>query len=102
MRSVCGIITPWNYPLMMVAWKSAACLAAGNTLVLKPAQVCPLTALKLAELTVRAGIPPGVFNVLTGSGTVVGQAMCGHPRVQHWARDCCQEGCLYLRNLSAP
>ncbi|KAH7975530.1 hypothetical protein HPB52_003026 [Rhipicephalus sanguineus] len=79
MRSVCGIITPWNYPLMMVAWKSAACLAAGNTLVLKPAQVCPLTALKLAELTLRAGIPPGVFNVLTGSGTVVGQAMCGHP-----------------------
>lgn len=79
---VCAIITPWNYPLMMVAWKSAACLAAGNTVVLKPAQVCPLTALKLAELTARAGFPPGVFNVVPGSGTVVGQALCDHPLVR--------------------
>ncbi|CAN8026289.1 unnamed protein product [Ixodes persulcatus] len=79
---VCALITPWNYPLMMVSWKSAACLAAGNTLVLKPAQVCPLTALKLAELAVHAGFPPGVFNVLPGSGTVVGQALCDHPDVR--------------------
>ncbi|XP_049272540.1 cytosolic 10-formyltetrahydrofolate dehydrogenase-like [Rhipicephalus sanguineus] len=79
MRSVYGIITPWNYPLMMVISKSVACLAAGNTLMLKHAQVCPLTPLNLAELTVRARIPPGVFNVLTRSGAVVGQAMCGHP-----------------------
>lgn len=79
---VCGIITPWNYPLMMVAWKSAACLAAGNTLVLKPAQVSPLTALKLAELTVYAGFPAGVFNVLPGTGSVVGQAICDHPDVR--------------------
>lgn len=79
---VCGIITPWNYPLMMVAWKSAACLAAGNTLVLKPAQVCPLTALKLAELTVRAGFPPGVFNVVPGTGRECGQAIVEHPLIR--------------------
>uniref|UniRef100_A0A3Q1GH50 Aldehyde dehydrogenase 1 family, member L2 n=1 Tax=Acanthochromis polyacanthus TaxID=80966 RepID=A0A3Q1GH50_9TELE len=60
---VCAIVIPWNYPLMMLAWKSAACLAAGNTLVLKPAQVTPLTALKFAELSVKAGIPKGVINI---------------------------------------
>ena len=79
---VCGLITPWNYPLMMVSWKSAACLAAGNTLVLKPAQVCPLTALKLAELSVQAGFPPGVFNVVPGTGRVTGQAIVDHPLVR--------------------
>ena len=67
-HSVCGIVVPWNYPLMMLAWKMAACLAAGNTVVLKPAQVTPLTALKFAELTVEAGFPPGVINILPGSG----------------------------------
>src|SRR5688572_27724421 len=72
---VCGIITPWNYPLMMVAWKMAACLAAGNTVVLKPAQMCPLTALKLAELSVLAGFPPGVINIVPGSGSICGQAI---------------------------
>uniref|UniRef100_A0A5F9CBY6 formyltetrahydrofolate dehydrogenase n=1 Tax=Oryctolagus cuniculus TaxID=9986 RepID=A0A5F9CBY6_RABIT len=65
---VCGIVIPWNYPLMMLSWKTAACLAAGNTVVIKPAQVTPLTALKFAELTLRAGIPKGVVNVLPGSG----------------------------------
>ncbi|XP_077495034.1 cytosolic 10-formyltetrahydrofolate dehydrogenase [Amblyomma americanum] len=100
---VCGIITPWNYPLMMVAWKSAACLAAGNTLVLKPAQVCPLTALKLAELTVRAGIPAGVFNVVTGSGTVVGNAMCRHPLVRKVAFTGSTEvGRTIMANCAAP
>lgn len=79
---VCGIITPWNYPLMMVAWKSAACLAAGNTLVLKPAQACPLTALKWAELIVRAGFPPGVVNVLPGRGGECGQAILDHPDIK--------------------
>ena len=70
---VCGLITPWNYPLMMLSWKMAACLAAGNTVVIKPAQVSPLTALKFAELSVLAGIPPGVINVLPGTGRVCGQ-----------------------------
>ncbi|KAJ8939256.1 hypothetical protein NQ314_011193, partial [Rhamnusium bicolor] len=69
---VCGLITPWNYPLMMLSWKMAACLAAGNTVLIKPAQVSPLTALKFAELSVKAGIPPGVINVLTGTGVKEG------------------------------
>lgn len=79
---VCGIITPWNYPLMMVSWKSAACLAAGNTLVLKPATASPLTALKWAELVVRAGFPPGVVNVIPGSGGNCGQAILNHPDIR--------------------
>ncbi len=66
--SVCGIITPWNYPLMMLAWKMSACLAAGNICVLKPAQVTPLTSLKFGELCVKAGFPPGVVNIVSGSG----------------------------------
>jgi formyltetrahydrofolate dehydrogenase len=79
---VCGLITPWNYPLMMLSWKMAACLAAGNTVVIKPAQVSPLTALKFAELAAKAGIPPGVINVLPGSGSVTGQAIADHPKVR--------------------
>ncbi|XP_076023578.1 mitochondrial 10-formyltetrahydrofolate dehydrogenase-like [Genypterus blacodes] len=79
---VCAIVIPWNYPLMMLAWKSAACLAAGNTLVLKPAQVTPLTALKFAELSVKAGIPKGVVNILPGSGGMVGQRLSDHPDVR--------------------
>ncbi|XP_072309496.1 mitochondrial 10-formyltetrahydrofolate dehydrogenase [Eucyclogobius newberryi] len=79
---VCAIVIPWNYPLMMLAWKSAACLAAGNTLVLKPAQVTPLTALKFAELSVKAGIPKGVINILPGSGGMVGQRLSDHPDVR--------------------
>ncbi|KAH9636936.1 hypothetical protein HF086_016875 [Spodoptera exigua] len=79
---VCGLITPWNYPLMMLSWKMAACLAAGNTVVMKPAGVCPLTALKFAELSVRAGIPAGVINIIPGSGTVAGQALADHPLVR--------------------
>uniref|UniRef100_A0A8C5GGE6 Cytosolic 10-formyltetrahydrofolate dehydrogenase-like n=1 Tax=Gouania willdenowi TaxID=441366 RepID=A0A8C5GGE6_GOUWI len=79
---VCAIIIPWNYPLMMLAWKTAACLAAGNTVVLKPAQVTPLTALKFAELSARAGIPKGVVNILPGSGAVVGQHLSDHPDVR--------------------
>lgn len=79
---VCAIIIPWNYPLMMLAWKSAACLAAGNTLVLKPAQVTPLTALKFAELSVRAGFPKGVINIIPGSGGVAGQRLSEHPDIR--------------------
>uniref|UniRef100_A0A0L8GLQ4 10-formyltetrahydrofolate dehydrogenase n=1 Tax=Octopus bimaculoides TaxID=37653 RepID=A0A0L8GLQ4_OCTBM len=79
---VCGIVVPWNYPLMMLAWKMAACLAAGNTVILKPAQVTPLTALKFAELTVEAGFPPGVINILPGSGSIVGQALSDHENVR--------------------
>ncbi|XP_075456687.1 mitochondrial 10-formyltetrahydrofolate dehydrogenase [Ascaphus truei] len=79
---VCAIVIPWNYPLMMLAWKSAACLAAGNTLVLKPAQVTPLTALKFAELAAKAGLPKGVINILPGSGGLVGQRLSEHPDIR--------------------
>ncbi|CAJ0933258.1 unnamed protein product, partial [Mesorhabditis belari] len=79
---VVGLITPWNYPLMMLSWKMAACLAAGNTVVHKPAQVTPLTALKFAELTVKAGIPAGVVNIVTGSGAEIGEALAKHMDVR--------------------
>lgn len=79
---VCGLITPWNYPLMMLSWKMAPCLAAGNTVVMKPAQVSPLTALKFAELSTLAGIPPGVINIVCGFGTDVGNAIVEHPLIR--------------------
>ncbi|KAH8274120.1 hypothetical protein KR044_011115, partial [Drosophila immigrans] len=79
---VCGLVTPWNYPLMMLSWKMAACIAAGNTCLIKPAQTCPLTALKFAELTVQAGFPPGVINVLPGKGSEAGQAVVDHALVR--------------------
>ncbi|XP_032670067.1 cytosolic 10-formyltetrahydrofolate dehydrogenase isoform X2 [Odontomachus brunneus] len=79
---VCGLITPWNYPLMMLSWKMAPCLAAGNTVVMKPAQVSPLTALKFAELSALAGIPRGVINIVCGYGTDVGNTIVQHPLVR--------------------
>ena len=78
---VVGAIIPWNYPLMMAAWKVAPALAAGCTLVLKPASATPLTALRLGELALEAGIPPGVLNVVTGPGAEVGEAIAAHPGV---------------------
>lgn len=79
---VCGLIVPWNYPLMMLAWKISPLLAAGNTVVLKPAQVTPMTALKFAELSAKAGFPKGVINILPGSGSVVGNRICVHPDIR--------------------
>jgi aminobutyraldehyde dehydrogenase len=78
---VVGSVAPWNYPLMMAAWKIAPAIAAGNTLVLKPSEQTPLTALKLAALF--AGLlPPGVVNIVCGRGEPVGTALTGHPRVR--------------------
>jgi len=79
---VCGIIVPWNFPIAITAWKSAPALAMGNTVVLKPAEQTPLTAMRLAELALEAGIPEGVFTVVTGSGSVVGEAIIRHPAVR--------------------
>lgn len=79
---VCGAITPWNYPMLMAAVKLAPCLAMGNTLVLKPAEQTPLTALALAALTVEAGFPAGVFNVVPGFGPSAGQPLVQHPKVR--------------------
>ncbi|HAJ37403.1 MAG TPA: betaine-aldehyde dehydrogenase [Chloroflexi bacterium] len=78
---VCAAITPWNYSLVMAAQKIGPALAAGNTLVLKPAEQTPLTALKLGELALEAGIPPGVLNVVTGFGHTAGAALSHHPGV---------------------
>jgi len=77
---VVAAIVPWNYPLLMAIWKIAPALATGCTLVLKPSEETPLTALKLAELALQAGIPPGVFNVITGDGAT-GAALVRHPGV---------------------
>jgi betaine-aldehyde dehydrogenase len=78
---VCGLIVPWNFPLLMASWKVAPALAAGNTTILKPASYSPLTALRLGELALEAGIPPGVLNVLTGPGGSAGAALAAHPGV---------------------
>ncbi|HYM20445.1 MAG TPA: aldehyde dehydrogenase family protein [Candidatus Kapabacteria bacterium] len=78
---VCGQIIPWNFPLQMLSWKVAPALACGNTVVLKPAEQTPLTALRFAELTLEAGIPAGVFNVVTGFGHITGAALVDHPGV---------------------
>ena len=78
---VVGAITPWNFPLLQALWKIAPALALGNTVVLKPASVTPLTALLFAELLAEAGLPPGAFNVVTGPGATVGAAMAEHPGI---------------------
>jgi aminobutyraldehyde dehydrogenase len=77
---VVGSIAPWNYPLMMAAWKTAPALAAGNTVVLKPSEQTPLTALLLAQVAAEI-LPKGVLNVITGRGTSVGQPLVEHPKV---------------------
>src|SRR5882757_5938655 len=75
---VVGTITPWNYPLQMAVWKVLPALAAGCTVVIKPAEITPLTTLTLARLATEAGLPDGVFNVVTGAGADVGTALAGH------------------------
>jgi gamma-glutamyl-gamma-aminobutyraldehyde dehydrogenase len=78
---VVGAVVPWNFPLTMAAWKVAPALAAGCTVVLKPAEQSPLSALRLAELGTEAGLPPGVFNVVVGHGALAGRALGLHPDV---------------------
>ena len=78
---VVGLIVPWNFPLNIASWKLGPALATGNTVVLKPAELTPLSALRLAELALEAGIPEGVVNVLVGKGSVVGARLVAHPDV---------------------
>jgi phenylacetaldehyde dehydrogenase len=78
---VVGQIIPWNFPLLMAAWKLGPALAAGNTVILKPAEQTPLTAVRLAGLMAEAGIPDGVVNVVTGFGETAGAALAAHPQV---------------------
>lgn len=78
---VCGQVAPWNYPFMMAIWKIGPALAAGNSVVLKPASATPLTTIRLAQLALEAGLPAGVLNVVTGPGETVGAAIAAHPDI---------------------
>ena len=78
---VVGQIVPWNFPLMFTSWKMGPALAAGNTVVLKPAELTPMTALRVAELVTEVGFPPGVVNVVPGYGATAGQRLVEHPDV---------------------
>ncbi|HUZ70350.1 MAG TPA: aldehyde dehydrogenase family protein [Candidatus Saccharimonadales bacterium] len=78
---VVGLIVPWNFPLNIASWKVGPALACGNTVVLKPAELTPMTAIRLAELALEAGIPKGVFNVVVGPGRIVGERLIQHPDV---------------------
>ncbi|MDJ0463287.1 aldehyde dehydrogenase family protein [Streptomyces sp. H27-C3] len=78
---VIGVIAPWNFPMPIAAWGTAPALAAGNAVILKPAETTPLTALRLAELALEAGLPEGLFQVLPGAGAVAGDALVEHPGV---------------------
>uniref|UniRef100_A0AAU2VCM1 Aldehyde dehydrogenase family protein n=1 Tax=Streptomyces sp. NBC_00003 TaxID=2903608 RepID=A0AAU2VCM1_9ACTN len=78
---VIGVISPWNFPMPIAAWGTAPALAAGNAVILKPAETTPLTALRLAELALEAGLPEGLFQVLPGAGAVAGDALVEHPGV---------------------
>jgi betaine-aldehyde dehydrogenase len=78
---VVGLIVPWNFPLLMASWKVAPALAAGNTAILKPASLSPMTALRIGELALEAGFPPGVLNVVTGPGGSAGAAIAAHPGI---------------------
>ncbi len=82
---VCGIIVPWNFPIAITSWKVAPALAMGNCVVLKPAEQTPMTALRLAQLALEAGVPEGVFTVITGPGSRVGEALIQHPAVRKLA-----------------
>lgn len=82
---VAGAIIPWNYPLLMASWKVAPALAAGCTMVLKPSELTPLTALELGAIAEEAGLPPGVLNIVTGLGSEAGQALIDHPDVDKLA-----------------
>ncbi|HTN66608.1 MAG TPA: 5-carboxymethyl-2-hydroxymuconate semialdehyde dehydrogenase [Burkholderiaceae bacterium] len=79
---VCALISPWNVPFMTATWKTAPCLALGNTAVMKMSELSPMTADRLGELVLEAGIPPGVFNVVHGFGTTAGEPLISHPDVR--------------------
>lgn len=79
---VCGQVIPWNFPLLMWSWKVGPALAAGNTVVLKPAESTPLSALYVSQYVAKAGIPPGVVNIVSGFGRIVGESLSLHPKVK--------------------
>lgn len=92
---VVGSILPWNFPIMLLAWKLGPAIAMGNTIIVKPAEQTPLTTLYVAQLAKEAGFPAGVFNVVPGFGTT-GQALVQHPNVDKIAFTGSTEVCLFL------
>src|SRR5207248_1511235 len=78
---VAGLISPWNLPLYLLSWKIAPAIATGNTCIAKPSELTPLTASRLAELSIEAGVPPGVINIVHGYGQKAGRALASHPDV---------------------
>ncbi|HEU4586636.1 MAG TPA: aldehyde dehydrogenase family protein, partial [Gemmatimonadaceae bacterium] len=105
---VVGAIVPWNFPLNLASWKVAPAIACGNTVVLKPAELTPFTALRLAELALEAGFPPGVLNCIPGKGSVAGAALVKHPDVAKIAftgstevgREIMREGAATVKRIS--
>ena len=98
---VVGAIVPWNFPLMLLCWKVCPALAMGNTVVLKPATYTRLSALLFAEICAEAGLPPGVFNVVTGSGSLGSHIVC-HPDVDKVAFTGSTEVMILILTLSHP
>ena len=91
---VCGAIIPWNMPVMIMGWKTAPALLAGNTMVMKPSSTAPLTILSISAILEEAGLPPGVLNIVTGSGGSAGEAIITHPSVQKVSfTGSCATGC---------
>lgn len=78
---VIGAVAPWNFPLVMASWKVVPALAAGNAVVLKPSELTPFSILRLAELAIEAGLPPGLFNIIQGTGATAGDPLCRHPKI---------------------
>ena len=97
---VCGAIIPWNMPVIIMGWKTAPALLAGNTMVMKPSSTAPLTVLSISKILGDAGIPPGVLNIVTGSGSTAGEAIVTHPSVQKVSfTGSCATGCR-IRELA--
>src|SRR4051812_28457965 len=98
---VVGMITPWNFPIAIPAWKIAPALAYGNCVVFKPADLVPATAHALSEVIIRAGMPAGVFNLVMGRGSVVGQAMLEHPDVAAISFTGSVQSCIFFIGFPA-
>ena len=97
---VCGAIIPWNMPVLIMGWKTAPALLAGNTMVMKPSSTAPLTVLSISKILEEAGLPPGVLNIVTGSGGSAGEAIITHPSVQKVSfTGSCATGCR-IRELA--
>ena len=96
------LIVPWNYPLLIACWKLASALAAGNTVILKPSSLTPVSVLELAKIINNAGLPAGVVNVINGSGSIVGEALCADKRVDMISFTGSNEVGLSLIHISEP